>query len=327
MDVSRRDFLKQAGVLGAGTVASVGGATQALASGDASAAADSVGVLVDLTKCNGCRRCEAACAQANGFPVPADAELKDTAVFAEHRRPGPQSYTTVNSFPSAGDPANGGGTVFVKTNCLHCVDPACVSACLVRALQKDPRGPVTYDPWKCMGCRYCMVACPFQIPAYEYDKALTPQVRKCTLCMNEGNPHRGGVPACVQACPMECLTYGRRSDLLAQAHEKIKAHPEKYIDHVYGEHEAGGTSWMYVAGAPFEELGFLNISAEAPPRLTEAIQHAVFKHFVPPVAWCAILGMAMWLNRPAAGPHAPLAEAAGEPAPDPAPSPAEGARP
>jgi formate dehydrogenase iron-sulfur subunit len=297
VDISRRAFLKKAGIAGAGSVALAAGIEEAAASGPVPHSEDWVGVLVDLTKCNGCRRCEAACKKANGFETMTKEDLADISVFETHRRQDPRSYTTVNEFHCP-DRSGGSKAVYVKNNCLHCVDPACVSACLVKAMQKQPNGAVTYDPWKCMGCRYCMVACPFQIPAYEYDKVLTPQVRKCTFCMNEGNPHKGGIPACVQVCPMECLIYGKRDDLITLAHKKIRENPERYIDHVYGEREAGGTSWLYISGVPFEQLGFVKAKSSAAPRLTEAIQHGVFKHFVPPIAWCTILGMAMWLTKP-----------------------------
>ena len=324
MAVNRRDFLK-------GTaLAAVGGSVCGLAPQRASASQvraaseDAVGVLVDLTKCNGCRRCEAACQEANGFAAPSLDELKDTAVFNKRRLPGPACYTTVNRFPADSD--GNAPAVYVKSNCLHCLDPACVSACIVGAMTKEPSGAVLYDAYKCMGCRYCMVACPFQIPAYEYGKLLTPQVRKCTLCQNEGNPNKGGVPACVKACPKECLTYGRRSELLARAHQRIAAQPDTYIDHVYGEHEAGGTSWLFLSAVPFEKLGFLDVGTDAPPRLAEAIQHGVFNHFVPPVAWCGLLGLAMLMTRPE--PKLPPATAsAGRPpaeeASDPGDTPAQ----
>ena len=299
MDVSRRTFLRKAGLAGLGGSVVGLDTGRAIASQTHPVSDDWMGVLVDLPNCNGCRRCEAACQRVNGFEVPTDEMLKDKSVFAEHRRPGPRSYTTVNEFPGPVREGEGeGGLIYVKANCLHCNDPACVSACLVGAMQKEPNGAVTYDAWKCMGCRYCMVACPFQLPTYEYDNVLTPQVRKCTLCSNEGNPNKGGVPACVEACPKECLTYGKRSELIARAHEKIEQHPGVYIDHVYGEHEAGGTSWLYLSSIPFDKIGFLNVDPEAPPRLTEVIQHGVFKHFMPPVAWCVVLGMAMWLSKP-----------------------------
>ena len=304
MAVTRRDFLKKAGLIGAG--GSVLGLVpgRALASGARPVSDDWMGVLVDLTKCNGCRRCEAACQEANGFDVPTKEQLEDRSVFDELRRPEPHQYTTVNRFPGPQE-GNERRDIYVKGNCLHCNDPACVSACLVGAMRKQPNGAVTYDAWKCMGCRYCMVVCPFQMPMYEYDKVLTPQVRKCMMCSNEGNPNKGGVPACVQACPKECLTYGKRSELLVRAREKIERHPDVYIDHIYGEHEAGGTSWLYLSSVPFDQIGFLKVGPEAPPRVTEAIQHGVFKHFVPPVAWAGALGLAMWLSKPEPAEEAP----------------------
>ncbi|MGB2988103.1 MAG: 4Fe-4S dicluster domain-containing protein [Phycisphaerae bacterium] len=297
MDSSRRAFLKagMAGVCGS----AVGlGREMAVASGVHQVSGDWMGVLVDLTKCNGCRQCEAACNEAAGFEVPTKEELLDESVFNETRRPGPASYTTVNRYSDLVSDEAGNRPVYVKSSCMHCVDPACVSACLVGAMRKQPNGAVTYDAWKCMGCRYCMVACPFEMPTYEYNNVFTPQVRKCTFCSDEGNPYKGDVPACVQACPKQCLVYGKRSELLANAHTRIKRHPDVYVDHVYGEHEAGGTSWLYVSGVPFEEIGFVQIGAEAPPRLSEAIQHGVFNHFIPPIAWCGVLGLAMWLTRP-----------------------------
>jgi len=295
-DCNRRQFLKTIGHAGAGGAIFSLGCAGAEASEPALMSDDGMGVLVDLTKCNGCRRCEAACAQAAGFDAPDEVALQDRSVFEQHRRPGPSSYTVVNKFPR-GDGAIGDQSTYVKANCLHCVDPSCVSACIVGAFQKGANGAVTYDASKCMGCRYCMVACPFQIPAYEYDNALTPQVRKCTFCSNEGHPNRGGVPACVQACPKEALTYGRRNDLLDRAHEKIRKHPDVYVNHIYGEYEAGGTSWLYLSGVPFEEIGFVKLDGTAPPRLTEAIQHGVFKHGLPPLAWYGLLGVVMWLTK------------------------------
>ena len=297
MNVDRREFLKTAGRVGVSASIINAVAGQAAASERSLSSDDAKGVLVDLTKCNGCRQCEAACQEVAGFEVPTKEELLDESVFAERRHPTPQSYTTVNMFRGRGEEAEA-APVYVKSNCMYCLDPACVSACLVGALRKQPNGAVTYDAWKCMGCRYCMVACPFDIPRYEYDNVLTPQVRKCTFCSDEGNPHKGGTPACVLACPKQCLIYGRRSELLSRARSRIKRHPHRYIEHIYGEHEAGGTSWLYLSGTPFEEIGFLKVAPEAPSRLSEAIQHGVFNHFVPPVAWAGALAIAMWMSRP-----------------------------
>jgi len=222
-------------------------------------------------------------------------------VFDEHRRPGPHTYTTINRFPRHGDDAVT-DPIFTKANCLHCNDPACVSACLVGAFRKLDNGVVSYDAWKCMGCRYCMVACPFQIPTYEYDNILTPQVRKCTLCFNEGNPNKGGVPACVRTCPKEVMTFGKRSEVLARAREQTRQYPDVYNQHIYGEREAGGTSWVYLGpkGYSFEELGFLPLGSSPPPMRTERIQHGIFKYFIPPLAWYGLLGAVMWVSRPEA---------------------------
>ena len=291
---SRRGFLKRLGAAGfCGTVA--GAAAQ-----DAAASAPQVsdenwmGVLVDLPQCIGCRKCEYACKEAAGFSPPPMPTFDDKSVFAEYRRPQPDGHTVVNRFTNDTAPPQ---PVYVKTNCLHCKDPACVSACLVGAFQREANGAVVYDPWKCMGCRYCMVACPFQIPTYEYDNALTPQVRNCTLCFGKTSDY-GGVPACVSICPNDCLTYGKRSELIERAHERIRRNPDIYVDHVYGEHEAGGTSWLYLSSVPFERLEFVSLGSAAPPRLTEAIQHGVFKRFMPPLALYGILGLTMWLARP-----------------------------
>jgi formate dehydrogenase iron-sulfur subunit len=299
VSVSRRDFLKKAGL--AGVVSPAVGLLpeRAIASEAGEVSDDWMGVLVDLTKCIGCRQCEAACQKANGFEVPTDKELKDSSVFAEHRRPGTHSYTTINRFFRRPEDAVA-EPIFTKANCLHCNEPACVSACLVGAFQKLEDGSVAYDAWKCMGCRYCMVACPFQIPTYEYDNILTPQVRKCTLCSNEGNPNKGGVPACVGTCPKEVMTHAKRSELLERAHEQIRRYPDVYSDHIYGEHEAGGTSWVYLGpkGYTFEELGFVSLGSSPPPMRTERIQHGIFKYFIPPLAWYGLLGAVMWVSRP-----------------------------
>ena len=206
------------------------------------------------------------------------------------------SYTVVNKYY----PKNIGTLTwrtqptYVKFQCMHCNDPSCVSACIVGALTKQENGSVIYNAKKCIGCRYCMVACPFQVPAYEYDNALTPEVRKCTFCFNYVK--NGGLPACAQVCPREVMTFGKKADLLDLARWKMKNNPGKYVDHIYGEYEVGGTSWLYLASEPFEDIGFPKLGTDAPPRLTEAIQHGLFKYFAAPIGLYAALGGIMWVT-------------------------------
>ena len=296
MVLGRRHFLRILGLSAAGGVA----ATSASAdSADAPVLTDGYGVLVDTTECIGCRKCEFACNrehQLTGLPLE---HFEDTSVFATERWLQADAYTVVNRHANLDDETK---PVFVKSQCMHCLEPACASACLVGALQRQDNGAVTYDAWKCMGCRYCMVACPFQVPAYEYDNALTPQVRKCTLCASR-TTQEGGLPACVEMCPQNCLTYGKRSELLALAHEKIGSNPDRYEDHVYGETEVGGTSWLYLAARPFSELKFLPLGSEPIPKLTETIQHSVFKFGALPLMVYGMLGAMMRIARSSQGDH------------------------
>lgn len=295
MALNRRGFLKTAATAAA---ACAGLSGRAEASDHGPAPENPLGVLIDVTKCIGCRKCEWACNQANNLPVQPLETFEDKSVFTEMRRPDAGHYTVVNRFPG---PAAEDKPLYVKVQCMHCNDPACKSACVVSAFSKMPDGPVAYDSWRCMGCRYCMVACPFQVPAYEYEKALTPQVRKCTFCL-ERIEKEGGVPACVEICPPQCLTFGRRDQLLEFAHRTISHRPDKYVDHVYGEHEVGGTSWLYLSSVPFASIGLPVLGTAAPPRTTESIQHGIFKHFIPPIALFAFLAGVMRQFRPEPAP-------------------------
>jgi Fe-S-cluster-containing dehydrogenase component len=253
------------------------------------------GCLVDTTLCMGCRKCEAACSRRNGLPAP-ESPASDTSVFRRERRPDKDAFTVVNQYPGAPSPDQPHREhTTVKVQCMHCLVPSCVSACVVGALAKAPDGAVVYDPAICMGCRYCLVACPFGIPAYEFFNALTPRVRKCEFCFDAASAS-GANPACAAACPTEALVFGDRGELLTLAHEKIRATPFRYDPHVYGENEVGGTSWLYLTGRPAGEIGLLPLPAEAPAVRTEAIQHGIFKYGAIPLTLYGTLGGIMWLN-------------------------------
>ncbi|MBD3403899.1 4Fe-4S dicluster domain-containing protein [candidate division GN15 bacterium] len=290
MAINRRNFFKLAA---AGSTALAVGKAHADDSGLTVDCSDNYGVLVDTAVCIGCRRCELACDQEHTKSGRPPESFDDKSVYEKHRRPNKDAFTVVNEFA---DPAKPDDKYTMKVQCMHCNDPACASACLVGALRKDAAGPVVYEEWRCIGCRYCMVACPFQIPTYEYDKALEPRVRKCTFCY-ERITEEGQMPACVAICPNEALTFGTRQRLLEVAHYRIKSHPERYVDHVYGEKEAGGTSWMYLAPAEFAHTELPRLDHSAIPTLTETIQHGIFKSFLPPLALYGLLGLIMHSTR------------------------------
>ena len=246
MSISRRNFLGWIGAAGAGSA--IGNTALAGGNKHFTGYPGSYAVLHDTVLCVGCRLCEAACNKVNELPAP-DKPFTDIEVLNKKRRTTAKTYTVVNKYESAGKK----GPLFRKIQCNHCLEPACASACFVRAFKKTETGAVTYDSTVCVGCRYCMVACPFEIPAYEYDEPLTPRIMKCTMCYPRIT--KGQLPGCVEACPKEALTFGKREDLLKIARERIKKYPGRYVDHIYGESEMGGTSWLYLSGVPFSEIG------------------------------------------------------------------------
>lgn len=287
---NRREFLKSFTLISAGTLSLSSNSSKAASIEKLSE--NRKGVLVDTTVCIGCRSCEWACKQAHNLSTGSLETYNDRSVFKNKRRPDERALTVVNEFVN---PKNSLIPTDVKVQCMHCEQPACVSACIVGAFTKHPEGPVTWDSDKCIGCRYCMVACPFQIPSFEYSKALQPQIMKCDFCFSRTS--NGLLPACVEICPTEALTYGRRDELIAVAHQRIKRQPDRYFNHVLGEFEVGGTSWMYLAGQDFTKLDFPNLGEEPAPGVSEAIQHGIFSYFIPPIALFALLGSVMWINK------------------------------
>lgn len=201
---------------------------------------NSVGVLHDTVRCIGCRRCEEACQKVNDLPMPKK-PFTDLAVTNTRRRVTASEWTVVNKYQVNGKP------YFRKLQCFHCNDPACAAACFAKCFSKLPDGAVVYNGDHCVGCRYCMVACPFNVPGFQYDEAWDPLVQKCTFC--EPRMAKGLLPGCVEACPVDALTFGRRSDLIKIARARMKENPGLYVDYIYGETDAGGTSWMVLAPA------------------------------------------------------------------------------
>jgi formate dehydrogenase iron-sulfur subunit len=199
-------------------------------------------ILVDITKCIGCRSCEQACKELHGFPMESEAKLSTTALTVIEER----------------------GDRFVRRMCMNCQDPACASACLVGALKKTSLGPVTYDASKCIGCRYCLVACPFNVPRYQWSK-LVPFVTKCDMCFER--QARGQQPACVEACPTQASIVGWRDEILEEAQRRILL-GSKYVKHIYGSKEAGGTSVFFISDVPFEKLGFVAAPTQPLPLMT-----------------------------------------------------------
>jgi Fe-S-cluster-containing dehydrogenase component len=285
MAISRRTVLK--GLLTAGAV-TAGAGTASAALPPKSPDPDAVGLLYDSTLCVGCRACVAACRDANGLaavPTTLNGAAYDAPVDLDaHTKTIIKLYDT--------------GTTrgYVKNQCMHCVDPACVSVCMFSALHKTRGGIVAYDKDSCIGCRYCQVACPFNVPKFEWTSA-TPKIVKCELCRDR--LAAGQEPACTAVCPRKAVIFGKRTDLLREAHARIAAAPTTYVPTVYGEHEAGGTQVLYLSGSSvsFAALGLPTLGDQAIPYFTENLQHAVYQGFIAPIALYAALAVAMFRNR------------------------------
>ncbi|UCC17198.1 MAG: 4Fe-4S dicluster domain-containing protein [Dehalococcoidales bacterium] len=243
-------------------------------------------VLVDTVKCIGCRGCQVACKSWNGLPG------ETTSNSGSYENPPQLSAVTFTRIKFNELQYKGKlHWVFTKVQCMHCQYPGCAEACLVGALQKSEEGPVVYDEGKCIGCRYCMVACPFSVPTFEWDDPL-PWIRKCNFCFDRLGA--GMEPACVKTCPTNALIIGERDNLLFEAKTRIESNPDRYIDHIYGENEIGGTSWLYLSAVPFEDLGFPSLSSTPITVNTERGIGAV-----PPVVVtvAALMSAVYWIAR------------------------------
>lgn len=307
MDINRRDFLK---------VASAGGV---LLSGVGSAQAreakprikDAMGMLYDSTVCTGCKACVAACKQHNDMPpsFSSNDKLWDNPLDNDAK-----TYNLIKLYKDgtgAVKDREKDGHAYVKRQCMHCVDAACTSACPVSALKKDEKtGIVSYNKDACIGCRYCQVACPFNIPKFEWDKAF-PQIRKCQLCSHR--IAKGGITACAEFCPTGATIFGRVEDLLVEAKKRLAYKPGEYqkypvtrvdgkekterlvtpyIQKIYGEQDGGGTQVLYLSGVPFEKLGLPGLDPKPAAQQSETIQHTIYKGMIAPIV---VLGGLVYL--------------------------------
>lgn len=230
-------------------------------------------ILTDLTKCIGCGACVAACKEINDLPLD-DGAKKLSAT----------TWTTIERI-------NG---VNIRRQCFHCLDPTCVSVCPVAAFQKTKEGPVIYLADRCIGCRYCLLACPFEIPKYEWDKVL-PRVQKCIMCYDK-RISQGEQTACTSVCPTGATIFGDRDELIDIARHRIEDNPGSYIDHIYGVDEAGGTSVLYLSDVPFEQLGFKAARTDVTyPKLTWEILSQI--PTIVSVGGAAMLGIWWIINR------------------------------
>ncbi len=223
----------------------------------------SVAILTDITKCIGCLECVAACKATYGLKTDVPRNWhKDDGLSA-------RNWTSIIEKPDRH---------YVRKQCRHCLQPACASVCPVGALHQTEEGAVVYESDKCLGCRYCMMACPYGIPRYDWDEPV-PYIRKCILCYDKIK--NGRQPACTEACPKEATIFGDRDKLIAEAHQRIQDNPGKYIDRVWGEHEVGGTSVLYLSDINLDFLAYQsNLGTTPLPTTTELAMGSVPFTFV-----------------------------------------------
>jgi Fe-S-cluster-containing dehydrogenase component len=262
-------------------------------------------LLYDATVCIGCKACVSACKEYNEMPpeFSSNEKLWDTPLDLSSK-----TLNVIKLYESGkgSEKDSVDGYSYVKRQCMHCVDPACVSACPVTALRKDATtGIVSYDKGACIGCRYCQIACPFNIPKFEFDKAF-PVIRKCQLCNHRYES--GNYAACAQYCPTGATVFGKTSDLLAEARRRLELKPGEYAPYpvgrvdskdrvmrlvtpytprVYGETGGGGTQCFMLAGVPFEFIGMPKLSAVPDAKRSETLQHTVYKGMIAPTLFLA----------------------------------------
>ena len=269
MTLSRRDVFRS---IGCGSIAAVAAAVP-LSGSSTKTNVDDLGLLYDATVCIGCKACVGACASANGLEP--DTALSG-GIWQMPTDLNPQTKNIITVYHSD----DGSEASFMKRQCMHCVDPACASGCPFGALSKGKFGIVEWNGNLCIGCRFCEISCPFDVPRFEWSK-FNPKIVKCELCR-----HRlpnGDQPACTEVCPVGAVIFGTRVQLLEEAHRRIAAHPGKYYqDRVYGEHDLGGTQVIYLSHVPFAKLGLPETGDESPAHYGSKVHSVLYKGMVIP---------------------------------------------
>jgi Fe-S-cluster-containing dehydrogenase component len=307
MTIDRRAFLK---AIGGGALLGATGSGHARPNKEAPP--NAVGILYDSTLCIGCKACVTACRQANLLPVESEDSkpIWDAPVDLS-----PQTFNVVKLYRSGNaeiKDSERDGYAFVKRNCLHCIDAVCVSVCPVSAMRKDPQsGIVDYNPDTCIGCRYCVYACPFGVAKFELDKAFGGEIKKCELCHDR--LAKGQLPACVEVCPTGAALFGTREKLIAEGRRRIEAQAgaeleypmltvdsrhrhvkvaPRYQQRIYGERELGGTQVLYLSSVPFEKLGLPSLPDRSYAGISEGLQHSIYKFMALPTL---LLGALLYL--------------------------------
>ncbi|WP_240754659.1 hydrogenase 2 operon protein HybA [Parasulfuritortus cantonensis] len=305
MSMDRRQFLK--GVLAGGAVAATAAPAPAEARGNLTMPPKAMGLLYDGTLCIGCKACVSACKESNGLPPEFSTEdhMWDTPLDISGK-----TKNIIKMYKDGTGEVKDrekDGYAFMKHSCLHCVDPSCVSACPVSAMRKNPEtGVVTYDPHDCIGCRYCVLACPFDVPRFQYDKAF-PQIVKCELCSHLASPDnhtRFEYSACAQVCPTGATIFGPTDELMAEAKRRLALKPgtdymvprgklgggdwqmakaANYVPQVYGEKELGGTQVLKLSAVPFDKLGYRDLPERSFASISETMQHSLYGYLIAPV--------------------------------------------
>jgi len=286
MSLSRRDALKVLVGAGGAAVATVTTARPAHAAA-VEARPDAVAMLYDTTRCIGCKACMVACAKANNlapdpgwsqglYQAPVDLNGKTKNIIKLYQEPGAKAYS------------------FVKRQCMHCLDPACTSACMLGALKKGEFGVVSYDPDLCIGCRYCTMVCPFNIPKFEWSST-APKIVKCEFCKER--LAEGKLPGCCEVCPTGAVIFGKYTDLLAEAHRRLAQDPRRYVPKVYGEQEVGGTQVLYLSHVDFAKLGLPPYGSDPVPTAVREVFQEIYQGLVPPIALYALLAAVMVRSR------------------------------